>query len=155
MKKTGFLRKKYPKFIYENYSYKISKKNLEIFFNFKIEPNIQFKPKVTVKNINKSQIKKVGERVLNNLVFHLGLIEILSYWKATCSPEIKIKAGFLNKEQLGWWKNLIINGLGQFFYENKINFKASNFLKITPIISNKNNLTRTVLVKLKKRVLVP
>ncbi len=67
---------------------------------------------------------------MNNLVFHLGLMEIPTYWKATCSPEIVVKAGPLNKEQIKWWKDLIIKGMGQFFYENKIDWRSSNFLKI-------------------------
>ena len=68
--------------------------------------------------------------ILNNLIFHLGLIEILSYWKATCSPEIEILPGSLNKEQIKWWKDLIIKGMGQFFYENKIDFRKPDFVKI-------------------------
>ncbi len=149
------LRKKYPKFIYENYSYRISKNNLEIFFDFKIEPGICFRPKVIIENIDESKLKKIGNKILNNLIFHLGLAEIPSYWKATCSPKIIVKAGPLNKEQINWWKDLIIQGLGQFFYENKINFRKQNFFKVIPINSN---FTRLNLVKLSKnedKVLVP
>ena len=128
MKKIQILRKKYPKFVYQNYFWRISKNNLEILFGFKIEPDIYFRPKIIIKNIDKSQIKRVGEGLLNNLVFHLGLMEIPSYWKATCSPQIEIKAGYLNKEQIKWWQDLIIKGMGQFFYENKIKFQKPNFL---------------------------
>jgi len=128
--KLEILRKKYKKFVYHNYSYKISKDNLEIFFDFRIEPDIFFKPKIVIENVNKTKIKKVGESVLNNLIFQLGLIEMFSYWKATCSSEIEIKAGSLNKSQIQWFKGLIINGMGQFFYENKISWKIVNSLKI-------------------------
>jgi len=150
------LRKKYPRFIYEKYSYKISGNNLEIFFNFAIPPDIKFNPKII--------IEKVGDRVLNpvrnrkflngvnNLIFHLGLMEIPSYWKATCSPEIEIKAGPLNQEQIKWWKDLIINGMGQFFYENKIDWRSKNFLTIK--CGNKNKY-KSFNGKLKKRYLVP
>ena len=162
------LRKKYPKFIYERYSYKISGNNLEIFFDFKIEPNIHFRPRITVEKVNK--LSKSDFDRFNNLIFHLGLMEIPSYWKATCSPEIIIKAGFLNPEQIkypsvakggderrfiDWWKDLMINGMGQFFYENKINFRKKNFLKIKsdPIRDNSTivEITRTN----QNRVLVP
>jgi len=150
------LRKKYQKFIYGNYSWKISARNLEILFDFKIEPSIYFRPKVIIENVKKSQIKSVGKGVLDNLVFHLGLIELLSYWKATCSPEIEIQAGFLNKEQIRWWKELILNGLRQFFYENKINFTSPSFLKIIPK-SNKDKKSATAekLPLLKNRILLP
>jgi len=173
MKKVNFFRKKYPRFVYENYSWKISKnprtrastvrsRNLEVFFDFKIEsaedgpPQICFKPKVIIKNIDKNRIKRIGDRVVDDLVFNLGLIELLSYWKATCSPEIIIKASSLSGEQIKWWKNLIIKGMGQFFYENKIDFRKPNFLKITA--KSKNYKKSTIvgnLSLLQNRVLVP
>ena len=148
------LRSRYPKFIYNDYSYKVSKNNLEIFFNFEVEPSIHFQPKIIVQNINNSQLEKIEKRVLDNLIFHLGLMEIPSYWKATCSPIIEIRAGFLNFEQINWWKDLIIKGMGQFFYENKINFRQPNFLKI--ISAPKYNKKRKkVSFPLKNQVLVP
>jgi hypothetical protein len=152
MRKVDILRKKYPKFVYENYSWEIAEKNLEISFYFRILPDIKFKPKVVIKNIDKNQIKRIGDRVLNNLVFNLGLIELLSYWKATCSPEIIIEAGSLNKEQINWWRDLINRGMGQFFYENKIDFIKPNFLKIIP--QKFNQLPRCE-GKLDSKVMVP
>ncbi len=150
------LRKKYPKFIYEKYFWKISKNNLELFFDFRIEPDIFFIPKITIENVS-PEIFRLSESDsdrfnLNNLIFHLGLMEIPSYWKATCSPEIEIRAGHLNSEQISFWKDLIIQGMGQFFYENKINFTRPNFLRI---ISKKTDSQRPALCKLKNRYLVP
>ena len=136
LSKVKELRKKYPKFIYHGYSYKISKNNLEVFFDFEIPSGIYFKPKIVIKNVEKKQLGKIGKDALNNFIFHIGLIEIPSYWKITCSPKIEIKAGYLNKKQIKWWKDLIIKGMGQFFYENKIDFRGQNFLKI---VSNSNN----------------
>jgi len=186
MEKVDFLRKKYPRFIYENYFWKISNKNLEISFDFRIEPNIFFQPKIVINNVDGPRIKRVGEGTLNNLIFNLGLMEIPSYWKATCSPEIEIKAGPLsmkaspsspsstnlrfvsmNQEQIkypsvvkggderkfiDWWKDLIINGMGQFFYENKIDWRSKNFLTIE---CNNGNKYKNFNGKLKNRYLVP
>jgi len=154
--KYEVLRKKYPKFVYKKYSWKVSDNNLNISFDFKIEPDIYFQPKVVIENVKESQIKRVGNRILDNFIFNLGLIELLSYWKATCSPEIEILAGPLNKEQILWWKDLIIKGMGQFFYENKIDFRQPNFLKFN--VKTKDfvtNVTRKDFVTLKKRVLIP
>ena len=123
--KFELLREKYPRFIFKNYSYFLKENNLKIFFDFKIEPDINFRPEILIENV-----EKIGERELDNFVFHLGMIEILSYWKATCSKEIIIKAGYLNEEQIKWWRDLIIDGMGQFFYENKIDFRKSDFLNI-------------------------
>ncbi|MFH1509768.1 MAG: hypothetical protein ABID67_01285 [Candidatus Nealsonbacteria bacterium] len=110
------LQKKYPKFLYSNYSYKISGENLKISFLFKIEPGIIFKPELIIKNIP----TKFDLNGLDNLVFNLGLIEMISYWKATCSPVIEIECGNIDEEQIKFWKFIILNGMGQFFFENKI-----------------------------------
>ena len=151
--KVQNLRKKYPQFVYEKYSYRISKNNLEIFFDFKVPPDIKFEPKLVIKNVSHKIIKQVEDKVLNNLIFHLGLIEIPSYWKATCSPKILIKAGPLNKEQIKWWKDLIINGMGQFFYENKIDWRSKSFLAIkSPLEARPLSVFDK---KLRNRYLVP
>jgi len=153
MTKVDILRRKYPKFIYKEYFWKILHGNLNISFDFRISSEINFRPKLIIKNVKKSQVEKVGYRVLNNLVFNLGLIELLSYWKAACSPKIIIEAGSLNKEQISWWKDLINNGMGQFFYENKINFTSKNFLNI--INERKRGESEIYKGKFKNHVLVP
>ncbi len=131
---------------------------MEIFFDFEIPPDIKFKPKIVIKNVKEKQLGKIEKNALNNFIFHIGLIEIPSYWKATCSPKIEIKAGYLDKEQIKWWKDLIIKGMGQFFYENKIDFRGQNFLKI---VSNSNKNDRDRVLNLKEtgspqdKILIP
>ena len=140
------------KFIYKNYFYAINKGNLEISFIFKIEPeNICFQPRIIIKDVLKTKLN------LDNLVFHIGLMEMLSYWKTTCSPEIIIEAGYLDKEQIKWWKNLIIRGMGQFFYENKIDWRKPNFLKIVSLQTSGvcKFYRRPTSVRLKDRYFVP
>ena len=129
MLKYKILRKKYPEFIYRNYKYETRGGNLKISFFFEIPPDIQFRPQIIVKKLSRTHLV-LTRNVLDNLIFHLGLMEMLSYWKATCSPEIIIEAGCLNQKQINWWRRLIINGMGQFFYENKIDWRRSNFLNI-------------------------
>jgi 7-cyano-7-deazaguanine synthase in queuosine biosynthesis len=125
--KVEILRKKYPRFVFESFDFRVKKKGLEIFFNFKIEPDIKFHPKILIEGIKKKEVKRVGERKLENLIFNLGMVEILSYWKATCSPKIEILAEKLNKEQIKFWKNLILRGMGQFFFEHNIDFRKNFF----------------------------
>jgi UDP-N-acetyl-alpha-D-muramoyl-L-alanyl-L-glutamate epimerase len=154
------LQKKYPKFVYESFEYKTANNDLEIIFSFvlrsfmrrRIFSDIKFQPKIIIENIDKQKLASIKKSVLNNLIFHLGLIEIPSYWKTTCSPEIEIQAGYLKKKQINWWKKLIIDGLGQFYYENKIDWRIKNFLKIT---SSRKKIGQPYLEKLKDRYLVP
>ncbi|PIU43955.1 MAG: hypothetical protein COS96_01525 [Candidatus Nealsonbacteria bacterium CG07_land_8_20_14_0_80_39_13] len=146
------LRKKYPKFVYQGYSYRISDRNLEIFFEFRIGSEFIFNPKITIENIDKKRLEGIKIETLDNLVFNLGMIEALSYWKATCSPLIEIKCGFLNAGQVKWWKDLMEKGLGQFFYENKIDFDFDS-LRILSDMTKK--FVKTDKIELKNRVLAP
>ena len=66
------------------------------------------------------------------LVFNIGMIELISYWKATCSPTIVVKPYSLNEEQIKFWQKLYYNGLSEFFYINGINSTIDDFVNIKP-----------------------
>lgn len=119
------LRKKYPKFIYNGFKISKDRKKLKIIFDFEIPPDIKFSPKITLPNT-------IWNPQFSNLVFNLGLIEMISYWKATCSPEILVKAGSLDEVQIKWWEDLIKNGLGEFFYKNKFEFAIPKIISEGP-----------------------
>ena len=123
-------RKKYPTFVYERFAYKREENSLIISFIFKVSPDIEFNPIVTIEDISSLDVSNLDRSTIENFIFHLGLIEMVSYWKATCSPKIEIRAGCLEAKQRKWWENMFINGLGEFFYQNKINFKNGEFLTI-------------------------
>lgn len=101
-------------------------------WNFEIENLITFNPttKIFV------DIKNKDDNFIDYLVFHLGLIELISYWKATCSPNVIIKCGYLDDYQINWFKKLYYNGLGEFFYINNIDIDDS-FMNIKSIGKNK------------------
>lgn len=150
------LRSKYPKFVYRDFSWKIQGKNLVIFFDFQIPPAFRFSPKVAIENVNDKMIRGLGQGTVDNFVFNLGLIEMFSYWKAVCAPEIIIEAGRLDKNQIRWWRDLLIKGMGQYFFENKINFRQKGFLKIiSRAAKTKSYRKGKIQGKQKKRFLVP
>ncbi len=124
------LRKKHPRFIYENFAYSVEKSKLAMVFRFLLEPNTAFDAKVTIHGIRRKQIQAIPKPALENLIFHLGLAEIPSYWKCACSPHIVIKAGALSTAQISFWKDLLLNGLGEFFYQNRINPYRPGFFDI-------------------------
>lgn len=67
---------------------------------------------------------------LHYLVFSLGMVELVSYWKCTCAAKVRVKCGALNQEQIRWWKKLYFNGLGEFFYRNGIKADFADFMTI-------------------------
>jgi len=127
--KLGELRKKYPVFTYEKYDWELKGDNFHVSFSFTVG-DIKFNPKVIIREVDLKRYNKLEDSVLDNLVFNLGMIEMLSYWKATCSKKILVKAGKLDKSQIKWFEDILLNGMGQFFYENKINFTKEGFIEI-------------------------
>ena len=136
MKKIDALRKKYPEFVYQEFEWKYLKPNLEIWFDFLIRstssPNkdLKFKTQITVKKVSNKHLNNINKRDLDNLIFHLGLIEMLNYWKLTCSPNILINARNLYREEKMFLRKTILNGMGEYFYKNQIDFTKSGFLNI-------------------------
>lgn len=116
----NLLRKKHPKFYYHKYSVEYQDGSLKFYFYFEIEPGIHFTPEVIIRDIDERKVLRVGQPVLDNIAFHLGLMEIPSYWKAACPPEICILAGNMDDFQLSWWHDLMFKGMCEFFYKNNI-----------------------------------
>ena len=124
------LRQDFPIFEYQSYSIELKKQILEITYCFNISNKYKFKPKITIPNTSKLNWDKLKTKDMNNMVFHIGMIELVSYWKATCSPTISIKPHKLNDDQVNWWKKLYFHGLGEFFYLNGIEPDRTSFLEI-------------------------
>ena len=122
------LRQKHPRFFYRGYTIVEHASALKFVFDFEIEPGLCFSPEVVVEGIDRQRISHLGTEILNNMAFHLGLMEIPSYWKATCSPEIVIEAGSLDAYQISWWHDLFIKGLGEFFFVNDIDFTVPGLI---------------------------
>lgn len=124
------LRKKYPEFIYENYTIEEDETTIYLKFHFCI-PNLStFQPcmKIMKKDYLKEQIK--GNPIVENLVFHIGLIELISYWKCTFSPNVIVKCGQLDQTQKEWLKKLYYSGVGELMYTNGIKINYEEFMHI-------------------------
>ncbi|HEX7017502.1 MAG TPA: UDP-N-acetylmuramoyl-L-alanine--D-glutamate ligase [Patescibacteria group bacterium] len=122
------LRAQHPVFTYQAYHHHLTPQGLELTFEFSISPDITFRPQIVIEGMTQVDLDRLPPGQLENLVFHLGLIEIPSYWKATCSPVIKLAAGYLSEDQIKWWKKLLLKGLGEFFYRNEIDFTDKDFI---------------------------
>lgn len=127
--KFNSFRKQYPLFIYESFEYFIDEKGLNIIFTF-INGEHTFKPSLIVEEKSFFSFSHLNKEQLDLLVFHMGMIELISYWKAFCSPKIFIKPYALNSKQKDFFSKLFYNGLGEFFYVNGIKVSKSDFLTI-------------------------
>jgi hypothetical protein len=128
--KYKIFRKEFPVFIYEDYSWAIVDNILEMKFLFNLSDKYYFKPsiKIPLKSFLSVEILKAD--YLENLIFNIGMVELISYWKAACPEKVIIKNVFLNKDQIEWWKKLYFNGLGEFFYLNGIDENINDFMSL-------------------------
>ena len=132
--KFNSFRKQYPLFVYEDFKYSIDEKGLKIEFTF-INSEHTFTPTLLVEKKDFFSFSHLSKEQLDLLIFNMGMVELISYWKAFCSPRVVIKPYALKKEQIDFYKKLYYNGLGEFFYVNGINISQEEFMTI----ENANN----------------
>lgn len=131
MDKYNELRNKYDTFIYDSYEIEELENTTKITYNFIVPSLTQYKPTLEVKKFKIDSFTK-------NLIFHIGLVELVSYWKATCSKNVIIKVGYINKEQIEFFKKLYFYGLGELFYTNGITPNYDDFINIKCDLKEQN-----------------
>ena len=122
------LRNKYKRFIYHSYKIIENESKVILEYEFEIENLIKFHPKIEI--LKKQFVfKDLNSQIAKNIVFNIGMVEAISYFKATCSPEFLIKCGKLDDKQKEWFKKLYYLGLGEFRYINNIDISKENFVE--------------------------
>lgn len=145
------LRAKYPFCTYESFNYQIKEDSLFAEFSFNISNQYYFKPTLTIFKNEFIPNLNLDKNILDNLVFHIGMVELISYWKTTCSPNVIIKPYRLTEKQQLWWKKLYFKGLGEFFYINNIETEE-NFIEIQ---CESDNITKSFEIDLNDSFIVP
>lgn len=132
-------RNLYPNFIYHSFEKVYSDDELKIIYHFEIEGLKEFNPSIT---FNRKIIRNdIDEEFMDYLIFHVGMVELVSYFKCTCSPNVIIKAGYVDEEQMKWFKKLYYYGLGEFFYVNNIETDEESFMNIKCVCDKKEYKT--------------
>lgn len=124
------LRGKHLQFFYHSFEYSYQENQFFLEFHFSIDDVYHFYPKHRIQLPKQLEWQTLEKQEIDQLVFHLGMVEVISYWKASCSPELIIKPFKLNSHQIRWWKTLYFHGLGEFFYLNSIETSISDFITI-------------------------
>ncbi len=119
------LREKFKFFDYKNYEKSIEDGYLVCKFFFEIEGLESFvsKWKFPITELCPfSEEELLKDEILDQMIFNLGMVETISYYKITCPKTAKISCGSLNEWQQKWWQKLYRNGLGEFLYINGIEY---------------------------------
>ncbi len=122
------LRAEYPVFSFRDFAIRQEEGKTAMGFIFETGERHRFTPRWLIhygrwlpKNIEPGLPDEVW-------AFHLGMIEMISYWKAFCSPQIDIQCGALTVHQAQWWFKLYQHGLGEFFYTNGMDIPGEDML---------------------------
>ncbi|MBO5397616.1 MAG: hypothetical protein J6A36_01590 [Clostridia bacterium] len=122
------LRSTYKTFVYKDYKIIDDKDKIVLKYYFEIPGLTTFEPSVEILKKN-FKIENLNTKFTENLVFNLGMIEAISYFKATCSPEFVIECGNLDEKQEEWFRKIFYLGLGEFRFINKIKVSEEEFVK--------------------------
>ncbi|GEM_PF-6180407 len=74
-RKLNYLRLKYPTFTYKKFDWRLANKDLVISLVYSASDRMFFKSKVKIKNVDRRKTIFLKREVLDNLIFHLGIIE--------------------------------------------------------------------------------
>jgi len=124
------LRTLHPVFHYR--AYHIARKDgcIRLQYDFSIDGLCEFHPQIVIDTPSLPLLNAWDGPMARELVFALGLVELISYWKCVCPPVIMIHCGALNEEEIAWWKRLWCHGLGEFFYRNGIETNPEDFVSV-------------------------
>ena len=145
-------------FKYISYNYYFNNNTISIDYHFQNhfhDSVVDFTPKLSFTIPDNLYNKNLSLPIIDELVFSLGMVEAISYWKINCIQNFEIISHNLSDEQIDWWKNLFFYGLGEFRYINKITSDKDNFILFSPNkqlpvfqkltnISTPNNASRVI-----------
>lgn len=148
------LRNLFPEFIFEDLSVSFDGNVINIDYTFSAGNRHVFRPGL---RFHMPSIDPIvcNDPMINYLAFHIGMVEMISYWKAFCPPHIIIKPYRLDQKQQAWFKKLFYHGLGEFFYTNGIEVDISDMFAFSsdnqqaatpPPISAYRNAERAAIV---------
>lgn len=130
MKTYESCRKAYPSFFYKGYTVADARDELRVTYHFEIPGLSGFDPSWCFPKSASFSVEVSGNRTLESMLFGLGMVELISYWKIACPPKVIVSAGSLSREQILWWKELYYLGLGEFFYTNGITADPEHFMEL-------------------------
>lgn len=128
--KYNSLREEYQFFRFQRYDYTLNDESLSVKFYFSIDDKYFFTPSFELPTRKFYSFNDLDNNKLDTIVFNIGMIELISYWKLACPKKVLIAPYSLDDNQIRWWKKLYFNGLGEFFYLNGVKENVNDFMDI-------------------------
>lgn len=146
------LREEYSFLRFQSYDYHINNQMMSVKFSFSLDDKYFFYPSFEMPSRDFYRWDNIEKDQLDTLIFNIGMAELVSYWKLACPKKVYIAPHYIDDNQIKWWKKLYFNGLGEFFYLNKISTNVNDFMSI---VVESDILCKKLHSSLNERTLVP
>ena len=101
-KKYNQLREEYPFMEFSGFEANVDSAGLHVKYNFNLADKFIFNPGFSIPRkrfyTHFPTAESLETPLFQNLIFQIGMIELISYWKATCSPKVIIKGQKLSAD---------------------------------------------------------
>lgn len=108
-------------------TYKVDSARSTITFTYRVEfpsgTTRTFTDQLFFKDVSPEQWEKVPKTVLEPTLQALLLMIGINYWAVFPTKNIRIEGFALTREQAHFWDSLYLNGLAEFFYDMKMDFR--------------------------------
>lgn len=150
--KYNSLRETYHFFRFQRYDYTLENEQLSVKYYFSLDDKYFFTPSFDIPKRRFYDFNNLNNSQLDVILFNIGMIELISYWKLACPKRVYVQPFKLDDNQIRWWKKLYFNGLGEFFYLNGIKENVNDFMEI---INESEKSCDKINIQLKESTLVP
>ncbi|WP_148218499.1 hypothetical protein [Sulfurimonas autotrophica] len=152
MKKFQELRKKSNTFIYKSYEIIDNEEKVILKFHYQLDEEGEITDFFHQLSLDKNE-KISTDFAMENIVFHIGMAEAISYYKIAVPKEFVIECGTLNEAQKLWFAKLYFNGLGEFIYLNSIDVKQDELVHFTSTCNDKT--FDKISLKTQENIIIP
>ena len=152
MKKFHELRKRANKFIYKSYEIEDDTDFIALKFHYQLDEEGKITDFLHQISIPKNE-KIFTDFTMQNIVFHIGMVEAISYYKIAVPREFIIECGRLNEAQKKWFAKLYFNGLGEFIYFNTINVTQEELVHFS--VTCKEEAFEKISVNTQENIIIP
>lgn len=118
--------------------YSFDSSTLKASFYYSFDHEVNFTETIDFACTGFHPITPIDPDIMNTLLFHLSLAMGISYYKLCPTKNLVIESGSINEDQQDFRKTFYTQGLGEFFYTNKLSPQGLlNFVNWTKEIHQK------------------
>ena len=131
------LRASYPDFVFRATNVTWTEQELILEWHFVVPGLTEFRPTLRLPRAGMCfgpDSVPEEQAAIYELAVAVGMVELISYWKATASPRVHLPLHIpAVGEELDFWLNLYRDGMGEYFYLNNIPVYGLSFMEPTAL----------------------